>query len=330
MILHVGLVFLFLTCAKTTKDVYNGAGSAENLDSVRSNLPSNRYIAKLSQLRKREADLSPKINNENSDIKTHLENTDSSIQNVDQARNLQNVTSKNGTTANKKEEALPNGLSEGTIGKVNVNSEPVLLPQPSAQPAKKVENNVQKNETMTLKDNNSKLNETQVLPKTNSTVTNSTIHATATEAESAMDLDNPGVVKRGLIVFGGFSLLAIAYFIFYRKKNKKYDGGNIHNASDANQFRYGVLQSDDRRDNLELSRIPLTMESDEDEDEDLEIFDLEQKKKSLSYVNLQTNDEDIVLHSSKDESKNNLLLDIEDGTSDTLINWSSSGNKSIL
>lgn len=151
MILHIGLVFLFLTCAKTTKDVYNGAGSAENLDSVRSNLPSNSYIAKLSQLRKREADLSPKINNENSDIKTHLENTDSSIQNVDQASNLQNVASKNGTTANKKEEALPNGLSEGNIGKVNVNSEPVLLPQPSAQPAKKVENNVYNNETMILK-----------------------------------------------------------------------------------------------------------------------------------------------------------------------------------
>lgn len=73
------------------------------------------------------------------------------------------------------------------------------------------------------------------------------------------------------------------------------------------------------------------MESDEEEEDDLEIFDLEQKKKSLSYVNLQTNDEDIVLHSSsKDESKNNLLLDIEDGPSDTLINWSSNGNKSIL
>lgn len=71
------------------------------------------------------------------------------------------------------------------------------------------------------------------------------------------------------------------------------------------------------------------MESD-DEEEDLEIFDLEQKKKSLSYVNLQVNDEDIILNGTKDESKNNLLLDIEDGSSDTLINWSSNGNKSIL
>lgn len=150
MILHIGLVFLFLTCAKTTKDVYIGAGSADNLDSVSSNLPSNGNIVNISQLRKREADLTPKIN-ENSDIKTHLENTDSSIQHVDQSSNLQNVASKNETTANKKEEALPNGLSEGTINKVSVNSEPESLPQPSAQPAKKVENNVHNNKTMISK-----------------------------------------------------------------------------------------------------------------------------------------------------------------------------------
>lgn len=74
------------------------------------------------------------------------------------------------------------------------------------------------------------------------------------------------------------------------------------------------------------------MESDDDEDEDLEIFDLEQKKKSLSYVNLQMNDEDIVLSRSESRGNeiDNLLLDIEDGNSETLINWSSSGNKSIL
>ncbi|KAH9640659.1 hypothetical protein HF086_000603 [Spodoptera exigua] len=117
------------------------------------------------------------------------------------------------------------------------------------------------------------------------------------------------------------------------KKSKNNDTGNAHSTNDANQFRYGVLQSEDRRDNLELSRVPLTMESDEDEDEDLEIFDLEQKKKSLSYVNLQTNDEDIVFSpkDSTDNDRDNLLLDIEDGaTSDTLINWSSSGSKSIL
>lgn len=120
--------------------------------------------------------------------------------------------------------------------------------------------------------------------------------------------------------------------IFSRRKGKNNETGNAHNTNDANQFRYGVLESEDRRDNMELSRVPLTMESDEDEDEDLEIFDLEQKKKSLSYVNLQTNDEDVVFsHRESNESdRDNLLLDIEDGTSETLINWSSSGSKSIL
>lgn len=74
------------------------------------------------------------------------------------------------------------------------------------------------------------------------------------------------------------------------------------------------------------------MESDDDEDEDLEIFDLEQKKKTLSYVNLQTNDEEVVFSpkESSDNDRDNLLLDIEDGTSETLINWSSNGSKSIL
>ncbi|CAH2091813.1 unnamed protein product [Euphydryas editha] len=326
MILRVGLVFLFLTCAKTTEDIYNRASSVDNLHSLYNNLPSNGYFEKLSQLRKREVDLSKK-SNENTDIKTPLGNTDSNIQNPDPSNSLpQNVSS----VANKKDEALPDGLSEGVTGKVNNNSAPVSLPQPSALPAINAGNNVNNNDTIISKGNNTKLNETNILPKTNSTIANTKIHATATEAESALDINKPGVVKRGLIVFGGFSLLAVAYFIFYRKKNKKYDSGNPYNTGDANQFRYGVLQSDDQRDKLELSRIPLTMESDEDEDEDLEIFDLEQKKKSLSYVNLQTNDEDIVLRSSKDESKNNLLLDIEDGPSDTLINWSSNGNKSIL
>lgn len=73
------------------------------------------------------------------------------------------------------------------------------------------------------------------------------------------------------------------------------------------------------------------MDSDEDDDEDLEIFDLEQKKKSLSYVNLQPDDEDFVIdlpnecegNTSQDNDRDNLLLDIEDKHSDTLINWSS-------
>lgn len=82
---------------------------------------------------------------------------------------------------------------------------------------------------------------------------------------------------------------------------------------------------------MELSRIPLTMDSDEDDDEDLEIFDLGQKKKSLSYVNLQTHEDEAVNNSIDiDKDGDNLLLDIEDASSDTLINWSNNGNKSIL
>lgn len=72
------------------------------------------------------------------------------------------------------------------------------------------------------------------------------------------------------------------------------------------------------------------MESDEDDDEDLEIFDLGQKKKSLSYINLEQHDEDIVLNDSRSIDMENLLVDIEDKNSDALINWSSSGSKSIL
>lgn len=84
---------------------------------------------------------------------------------------------------------------------------------------------------------------------------------------------------------------------------------------------------------MEFSRVPLTMDSDDDDDEDLEIFDLEQKKKSLSYVNLQPDDEDFVIElpnesegTSRDNDRHNLLLDIEDRPNDTstLINWANS------
>ncbi|CAK1551669.1 unnamed protein product [Leptosia nina] len=178
--------------------------------------------------------------------------------------------------------------------------------------------------------NDTKANATDIQAQPISKVENKPLTHNDTSTEPIVDINSPGVVKRGLIVFGGLTLLAVAYFIFYRNKHKKFDAANAHGTGDQNQFRYGVLHSDDRRENLELSRIPLTMESDDDEDEDLEIFDLEQKRKSMSYVNLQVNDEDIVLRSSKDESKNNLLLDIEDGSADQLINWSGSGSKSIL
>ena len=47
----------------------------------------------------------------------------------------------------------------------------------------------------------------------NETKTNATIPE---KPVKQIDLNNPGVVKRGLIVFGGFALLAVAYYIFYR------------------------------------------------------------------------------------------------------------------
>ncbi|KAJ0179232.1 hypothetical protein K1T71_004944 [Dendrolimus kikuchii] len=178
-----------------------------------------------------------------------------------------------------------------------------------------------------------------ILPTTPHTASSSTVAvkiASETEKPPAkeIDLNNPGVLKRAFIVFGGFALLAVAYFIFYKRKGKTNNSNNSHSGTnDTNQFRYGVLQSsDDRRDNMELSRVPLTMESDDEEEEDLEIFDLEQKKKSLSYVNLPLHDEDIVLSPSDDRNeRDNLLLDIESANSDALINWSSnSNNKSIL
>lgn len=44
------------------------------------------------------------------------------------------------------------------------------------------------------------------------------VNATITDKSTASNIDfnNPGVLKRGFIVFGGFTLLAVAYFIFYR------------------------------------------------------------------------------------------------------------------
>lgn len=71
------------------------------------------------------------------------------------------------------------------------------------------------------------------------------------------------------------------------------------------------------------------MESDEEEDEDLEIFDLGQKKKSLSYVNLQGTDENLVLSARQNDGKEELLLDIDDDNSDILINWSNNSKKPL-
>lgn len=57
----------------------------------------------------------------------------------------------------------------------------------------------------------------------NKTVDTSTIAGNDTKSNVTLKLEkppyqmgDPGVWKRGAIVFGGFSILAIAYFIFYR------------------------------------------------------------------------------------------------------------------
>ncbi|VVD03460.1 unnamed protein product [Leptidea sinapis] len=258
-----------------------------------------------------------------------------------QKRDLQNLPpthletqlpSKNEAKAplNSDQSILDVALSEGGIVKPEI----PVFPQPADSSSANEQSNKQNQNTTTVEITKvppTKGNETKItpMPKVNESEKSVANNDTVAETD-AVDLNSPGVVKRALIVFGGLTLLAVAYFIFYRNKHKKFDAGNTHNTNDSNQFRYGVLNSEDRRENLELSRIPLTMESDDDDDEDLEIFDLGQKRKSISYSNLPGHDEEIVLRSSKDESKNNLLLDIEDGPSDTLINWSSSESKSVL
>ncbi|XP_032512040.2 uncharacterized protein LOC116766324 [Danaus plexippus] len=308
MLIRIGLILFILTCVQTTEDegeYYNGIGEI-----YRSQI--------INAIRKRQADLSEQ-KLQGGEVKTEPLNTDKVN---DSANKIPAKASSNEETPKSE---LVVGESEGGAVKEDNSKSEALVPQPS-------EGHDEKNtKTELLKGNATVAAHLPILAPhvTNSTAvkSNGTLN-TSEDLTSESLVNKPGVVKRGLIVFGGFSLLAAAYFVFYRKKSKSYDS-NTHSNNDTNQFRYGVLQSDDRRDNLELSQIPLTMESD-DEEEDLEIFDLEQKKKSLSYVNLQVNDEDIVLNGTKDESKNNLLLDIEDGSSDTLINWSSNGNKSIL
>lgn len=96
-----------------------------------------------------------------------------------------------------------------------------------------------------------------------------------------------------------------------------------------------MLQSNDR-DSMEFSRVPLTLDSEDEDDDDLEIFDLEQKKKSLSYGNLKSQSDDLESFSvlnddslvNEDERSN--LIDIDDRNSDTLINLSGNSSKSIL
>ncbi|XP_023949581.2 uncharacterized protein LOC112054140 [Bicyclus anynana] len=307
MIIRVSVLLLALTCVKT--DYYNDEYSAY----------AENYDQSSLKIREREA-VAPHLINDNkndTNIKKDATETvkpDNIINSIGPSEGGDVKSPLGAATSPPLQSGVPSGQAEvnSTITKSDTTKVDNKLDTQSVQ-------NITSNSTA----NALKSNETiATTVKQNAT-------AVSTSSDMSSALQSPGVVKRGLIVFGGFALLAVAYFVFYRRKGKKYDTNNS-NTNDTNQFRYGVLQSEDRRDNLELSRIPLTMESDEDDEEDLEIFDLEQKRKSLSYVNLQTNDEDVVLHSSKDESKNNLLLDIEDGPSDTLINWSNTGSNSIL
>jgi hypothetical protein len=59
-------------------------------------------------------------------------------------------------------------------------------------------------------------NETTVAASVPTNATKVKTNETLTDISDRVDLSGPGVVKRGVIVFGGFALLAVAYFIFYR------------------------------------------------------------------------------------------------------------------
>ncbi|XP_038213674.1 uncharacterized protein LOC119833645 [Zerene cesonia] len=319
MIVRCALLILFVNCVRTNEEKPNYFEDEFNyfkLDKGFRVIPYVDNVPHFIGVKKREADgILPKV-------ETDLLTSDNQPQQ---------------TVKKDEPEQIIIGQSEGGIVKQEIaspqnNSIASLVPINNNQNVNQEQMN--KTNTISVKISPDKPNENvTTAPPTISKLSDPAPNKNITnkkDESSAIDVNSPGVIKRALIVFGGLTLLAVAYLIFYRNKHKKFDASNNHGTGESNQFRYGVLHSDDRRENLELSRIPLTMESDDDEDEDLEIFDLEQKRKSLSYVNLQTNDEDIVLRSSKDESKNNLLLDIEDGSPDQLINWSSSGSKSIL
>ncbi|CAG5009798.1 unnamed protein product [Parnassius apollo] len=287
MILRCGLLILFLSFVTTSENVYkNGRLKSDPEFSTYSSWPSLHSGARLMNIRKRETQGQV---GENEGGGTNIK------------------------FSNPSPELKP--LSQNTDGKQigNINNSTTKILQ---------EDHAKANINQTINELHK-----EIVPPTKPTVSVHGVEAknneTTVKAGSIpLDINNPGVLKRGLIVFGGFALMAVAYFIFYRWNHKKIDVNNSHGTSETNQFRYGVLQSDDRRDNMELSRIPLTMESDDDDDEDLEIFDLGQKKKSLSYVNLQSNEDEAVSNSIDIDKDKDLLLDIEDASSDTLINWS--------
>lgn len=308
MLLRGSLLFLCLTCVRPTEDTHNNVREdhVSQYHKQFSLWPSMHNAARVQYLRSRR---------------------DMQEQNAQVQTEVQVGHSEGGVVLEKK---LTNSSTPTNVGletqKTNITREKVVT-----------EIKIDKQPNITEGAKAVEAVSTPLLNTTKTAVNNSSIAKNSTETkkttEKQIDLNNPDVLKRGFIVFGGFAILAVAYFIFYKWKSKKNESNNNQNGTnETNQFRYGVLMSEDRRDNMELSRVPLTMESDDDEEEDLEIFDLEQKKKSLSYVNLPLNDEDVVLSRSDNrDERDNLLLDIEDVNSDALINWSSnSNNKSIL
>lgn len=56
----------------------------------------------------------------------------------------------------------------------------------------------------------------QVTENQNETTHKTNITATEHVSPTQLDITRPGVMMRGVIVFGGFLLLAVAYLIFYR------------------------------------------------------------------------------------------------------------------
>ncbi|KAI8440055.1 hypothetical protein MSG28_001481 [Choristoneura fumiferana] len=322
MLLRCAVLVFYLNFV-STEVIHSGKSAISDVDDIFSLWPSIHNGVKLMRLRKREAETQ----------KPELPTTVKPIQSLDQSagQSLEQVPAQK--PAQHSQQILvqepakpPSEASENTFRQLT--ESPVALNKSENAP---VTNSNPKDEHPVTNDIKVPVNPAHNVNLANGTETKSEVNATVTGAPPKINLSDPGVLKRAFIVFGGFALLGAAYyFIFYRKKNSNNDAKNTHSSIDPNQFRYGVLQSEDKRNNLELSRVPLTMESDDDDDEDLEIFDLGQKKKSLSYINLEQHDEDIVLNDSRSIDMENLLVDIEDKNSDTLINWSSSGSKSIL
>ncbi|XP_063375299.1 uncharacterized protein LOC134662924 [Cydia amplana] len=329
MLLRSAALFLFLNVVRTSEVAGLSKDFVSDVNARYSLWPSIHHGIRLMTIRKREVEaqttLKPEVLPGQAVAQVH---SDIGIQGPSEGQSAAQSETKIAVTP-----VLP-PQSTDKPRSPDIVSESSLLVKPHVSPLN-VTKNDKDGEKAPIMDNKT----VHKPDKANTTSDNSTsivdnktkVHNTTATEPPKINLTDPGVVKRAAIVFGGFALLAMAYyFIIYRKKANTSDAKSTHSSIDPNQFRYGVLQSEDNRTNMELSRVPLTMESDEDDDEDLEIFDLGQKKKSLSYINLEQHDEDIVLNDSRSIDMDNLLVDIDDTNTDTLINWSGNGSKSVL